>query len=128
MSLIHHLISVQAGLCSTVVRAVLLLIQVDSPVDHHSSFLTTRFGTRAIDFLLLQSVLISHPPGTPKFNLLASNVCLHVISALIYNEYGQCLLLNLKFYRLCLSFLIKVRYCVLEWADKYRTQKVYKKN
>lgn len=41
--------------------------------EHHSSFLATQFGTRAIDFSSLQSVVRTHPPGTPKFNLLAIN-------------------------------------------------------
>jgi hypothetical protein len=45
----------------------LLLIQVDSPVEWHNSFLATRFGIRAIAFLSLQNVAVTHPLGTPKF-------------------------------------------------------------
>jgi hypothetical protein len=53
---------------STVVQVVLLLIQVELPVEYHSSLRATQFGTQAIGFSLLQSVAMTHPPGTLKFN------------------------------------------------------------
>jgi hypothetical protein len=54
---------------------VWLLILAEVPVEYHKFFLATRFGTQAIGFSLLQSVVQIHVLRIPKFNFLAINTC-----------------------------------------------------